>query len=54
MYKKVKGKTIMTNKLLIPLSNSVVPMAVRPSAVAVIINPILAYVSLRGFHFLYH
>jgi hypothetical protein len=29
----------MTNKLLIPLSNSVVPMAVRPSAVAVIINP---------------
>jgi hypothetical protein len=39
---KLKGKTI-TNKLLMPLSSSLVPMAVSPSAVAVMINPILIY-----------
>jgi hypothetical protein len=44
----------MTNKLLIPLSNSVVPMAVRPSAVAVIINPHPSLCFFEGFHFLYH
>lgn len=50
-YKKLKGKAIMTNKLLIPLRSSLVPRAVSPSAVAVIINPHPSLCFLEGFSF---
>jgi hypothetical protein len=36
---KTKRQSHITNKLLMPLSSSLVPMAVSPSAVAVMINP---------------
>jgi hypothetical protein len=46
---KLKG-SIITNKLLMPLSSSLVPMAVSPS-VAVMINPHTNLCLLEGFSF---
>lgn len=50
-YKKLKGNAIMINILLMPFSSSLVPRAVSPSAVEVIINPQLSLCFLEGFSF---
>ena len=50
-YKKLKGNAIITNKLLIPLSSALVPMAVSPSAVAVMIHPHPNLCFLEGVSF---
>jgi hypothetical protein len=48
--KKLKGKAIITNKLLMPLSSSLVPMAVSPKAVAMK-SPHTNLCLLEGFSF---